>query len=201
MSIAVVVVAHVARREMAEALTGKLGAVVSWDDGRLEAFGNHCQAMRMAAATGASHAVIVEDDAVPHPDLTRCVERAVTLRPADLIGLYVGRQRPRPEITEPYIRQAEATGSGWIEPATDLLWPVGYALPAQHVDAVIEAAQGMRGETAGRLPAAWRKVTHRGAVLTWPSLLDHADGPSLTNEHPARQPGRTAWQVGVPTWA
>lgn len=196
------VVGHTLRYEAATELARQLNAGLSIDDGRLGTYKNHRRALLAGAESGASHVCILEDDAVPVENFVEHVERAAEAMPNDLIGLYVGKSRPQPELVEHAVRRAEETGASWLH-SLSLLWGVSYLVPSHAVPALVAAAdiRQLTPYADRRIGRAWRASQGRPIYYTWPSLVDHADGPSITNEHGQREPGRVAHRVGVPNWS
>jgi hypothetical protein len=194
---AVVVVAHHARLEQATALAETLDAEMFVDDGSLGEWDNHERAIRWAAEHG-THAVVVQDDALPIPEFRQCVEQAIEHRPDDMIGLYVGRLRPERERVEKAVAQADEVGASWLTHER-LLWGVATIMPNEAVPALLEYRSHRAYDL--RLGRAWAAHTRRPVLYTWPSLVDHADQPSVITGRPAREDGRVAHRVGVPTWS
>jgi hypothetical protein len=79
---------------------------------------------------------------------------------------------------------------------------VAIALPGTDVEPMLDWAATSRRPYDERL-GAWYRSRAVDVEYTWPSLVDHGDGPSLV-EHHDRQPrssGRVAWRHGTPaTW-
>lgn len=196
MRAAVAVVAHVKRTAQAEALATRIGARTFTDDGSLGEWANHARALAWAADHG-SHAVIVQDDAVPIPEFNVCAHLAIEHRPEDLIGLYVGRQRPMRERVEKAVARADEIGASWIT-GERLCWGVATIVPTHAIPALLAFESSAPYDR--RLGQAWRSVTGRDVVYCWPSLVDHADGESVIQGRMLRQPGRVAHRVGVPSW-
>ncbi|WP_343944918.1 hypothetical protein, partial [Pseudonocardia zijingensis] len=129
MSLAVAVVAHPARLAAAELLAATLGAHLVVDEHQQGEWPTHARALAWAAEQDASHALVVQDDAVPVPGLLEHVAAATDAHPDGPIGLYVGRTRPRPEQVARAVAQADEVGASWLE-ANTLLWGVATVLPA-----------------------------------------------------------------------
>jgi hypothetical protein len=198
MSLHVAVVAHVARTEQAKRLTDELGAELFMDDGSIGEWFNHRRALAWAA-TQDGHAVIVQDDALPVAGFLEHATRAASERPADMIGLYVGRQRPKRAAAQRAVRQADRTGASWLT-APGLWWGVATIVPCAAIPALLDAADAMHSNYDIRLGRAWLATQRRPVTYTWPSLVDHADSPSVIERNRERPSGRVAWRVGVPNW-
>lgn len=202
MSVQVMVVGHTLRYEAATELARQVNGGLSIDNGRLGTYGNHRRALLAGAESGASHVCILEDDAVPVDDFRTHIERVAEIRPNDLVGLYVGRSRPMPAFVADAVRRADEAGASWLH-SLHLMWGVGYLVPTRAVPALIEKADARVNtpQADTRIGRAWSASQGRPIYYTWPSLVDHADGPSITDEHERRAPGRVAHRVGVPNWS
>lgn len=195
MTISVVVVSHPARSDAALHLAGQLGGALVVDDGRGE-WATHERALEWSAGQDASHALVVQDDAVPVPRMVDHAAAAVDAYPGGPIGLYVGRSRPRPGQVQHAVTHADLIGASWLE-ADSLLWGVATILPAADLPGLIEWGRTSSLPYDQRV-GLWYRRQRRTVRYTWPSLVDHADGPSLIPGRPRREP-RTAWRVGAPT--
>jgi hypothetical protein len=194
-TLAVVVVSHPARSDAALHLAAELGGALVVDDGRGE-WATHERALEWAAGQRASHALVVQDDAVPVPRMIDHAAAAVDAYPGGPIGLYVGRSRPRPGQVERAVVEAEKHGASWLE-ADSLLWGVATILPSGDLPGMLEWCSRSALPYDQRV-GSWYRRASRPVRYTWPSLVDHADGPSLIPGRPRREP-RTAWRVGSPT--
>lgn len=193
-----VVVAHTKRATQAQALAARLGAEIFTDDGTLGEWGNRARALAWTADRG-THAVVLEDDALPIPDFGECVRQAIEHKPGDMIGLYVGRQRPIRERVEKAVAKADEIGASWLT-CERLCWGVAMIVPTRAIASLLAyATRTIPGDR--RLGEAWRAYTGRDVIYTWPSLVDHADGETVIKGRAARTPGRVAHRIGVPSWA
>lgn len=195
--ITTVVVAHVARLDEATRLAMELGAQVTVDDGTLGAGGNHREALRLGLATGADHVLALEDDALPVDGLLDHVAHAIDERPDQIIGLYVGRQRPKAERVEDAVRRADEQGASWLT-YPGLLWGVATVWPATLAREFLGVEHGLNLWDAH--VNRWCRERGHEVAYCWPSLVDHHDGATLISGRPARSPGRVAHRVGIPNW-
>lgn len=196
MSLAAAVVAHPDRLDAAEHLADDLDAELFVDTDRLGEWLNHVRALRWAAEQDASHALIVQDDALPIPDFRHHAEKAIAHRPTGLVGFYVGRTCPRAEPVKRAVRTAEKVRASWLC-ADTLLWGVATAVPTADIPELLAYVQHYQAPYDLRL-GRWYRDRGVPVHYTWPSLVEHADGPSLLTRH--RHPRqRIAWRVGVPT--
>jgi hypothetical protein len=194
-SVAVAVVAHPDRLDDALALAGDLGAALVVDEHHQGEWPTHARALAWAAQQDASHALIVQDDAVPIPDLLDHVAAAIAAHPDGPIGLYVGRSRPRAEQVARAVHRADEVGASWLE-ANTLLWGVATVLPAADLPGLLAWGRRCHLPYDQRI-GCWYRQQRRPVRYTWPSLVDHADGPSLLTGR-ARTVPRVAWRTGVP---
>lgn len=186
------VVAVPERIEQASALAERVGGVVVLDDEHAGAFPNHARAL--ASAAGATHVVVLEDDAIVCDDFTAHVERLIVERPDHLLGLYVGRVAPRKP--QPVIAELVALTPAWLDHpdlTENLWWAVGYVMPGTDIPAVLEqlgaADQHPWVETDKRI-GRWH--TDRGRLsYPFPSPVDHND--SLPSTSSRSEHGRVAW--------
>lgn len=190
------VVAHPDRLDAAKRLADDLDAELFVDTDRLGAWGNHERALRWAAGQPASHALIVQDDAVPVPDFRDHAAQAIAHRPEGLIGFYVGRTRPRAEQVARAVHAAEQVHASWLS-ADTLLWGVATAVPTADIPRLLAYVRHARYPYDLRL-GLWYRDHGIPVHYTWPSLVEHADGPSVIPRRPRPLP-RTAWRVGVPS--
>ena len=191
----VAVVAHPARVAAADQLAAFLGAEVFLDSAGLGAWGNHARALAWAAEQDASHVIVVQDDAEPVPRFLELAAGAIERRPVGPIGFYVGRNRPRAAQVERAVRAAEQLRASWLD-ADSLLWGVATALPVGDLPALLEWAPSSELPYDARV-GRWYRQKGTRVRYTWPSLVDHADWPSVIPDRPRLQP-RKAWKVGEP---
>jgi hypothetical protein len=197
MTLAVVVVSHPARSDAALYLAAQVGGALVVDDGRGE-WATHERALEWAAGQDASHALVVQDDAVPVPRMLDHARAAVDAYPDGPIGLYVGRSRPRAAQVQRAVEQADLVGASWLE-ADSLLWGVATIFPTADLPGLLEWCRRAALPYDQRI-GLWYRRQRRPVRYAWPSLVDHADGPSLIPGRPRREP-RTAWRTGTPsTW-
>lgn len=150
--------------------------------------------------SGATHGLVLEDDAVPAPDLLNGAVRATSRFPESAISLYFGtHENPslrtsRARITREAAARAEQDPEvSWIT-TRHLLWGVGVILPVQWIEPMLDYWSRRKTGLYDERINKWLLAHGHGGVLnTWPSLVDHADGASLL--HPGRKPGRRAFRV------
>jgi len=198
------IVAHTARAPQARKLKDAVGAAyVSVDNGTLGCDRNHQRTWRWLAAHAADHpwAVILEDDAVPCEGFPHQLRAALAAAPpnAGVVSLYLGRQRP-PQAqyaVQDAVQRAIAADACWIT-SGHLIHAVAVAVRTELLPSLIEYLDPELPSDEGL--DDWISTTTRVAY-TYPSLVDHADGPTLF-AHPdgqTRPPGRIAWHHGIRT--
>lgn len=190
-----VIVAHPARSRQAFDLDDQLGgAYIALDVAGDGEWANHARALRWGAQQGTTHVLCIEDDALPVPDLLHEADKAVEAWPDGCISLYVGTGRPRRQAVEIAIARAEQAGSNWLQ-ADSLLWGVAFIMPTFDIAPMLAWAENSSLPTDQRI-GAWYRSQGRDVRYTWPSLVNHADIPSLIPNRP-RPEKRVAHRVGT----
>lgn len=195
------VVAHQSRALQARNLASQIGAdYVSTDDGSLGCDDNHDAVQSHLAALPTLWSVIVEDDAVPIPGFRDQLTQALTIAPAPIVSLYLGRLRP-PWAQNQVQAATEAAGDAdWIL-STHLLHAVGYAIKTELIPSLLHYPTAL---PVDQHITRWAQAFGHTIAYTWPSLVDHRDDPTLF-DHPdgqQRVSGRIAWKTGPhPTWS
>lgn len=205
------VVAHINRLQQAEALADNVHAgYLSVDDGTLGCDDNHKKVW--AHLYNETHddnewLIVLEDDAVPVDDFLTQAAEALAVAPTPVVSFYLGKHHI-PELEwEQRKRQAidtaQAHDAHWIT-TNYLLHAVAVAIRRDYVFSMYRHL-----ETLPLILPIDEAITHwlhnRGISVsyTWPSLIDHADQPTLFR-HPdklPRPPGRVAYHTGTRhTW-
>lgn len=202
-SIAVGIVAHPSRRDMALALAERTVAEEVWFDEDSDGEqATHQATLELVLAYDADWAVLLEDDAVPVPNFRDCLIEALATAPLGIVSLYLGTGRwagtsPRhhEQVVRGLIEDADQEGARWI--TTGALWhAVGVAIPRTHAATLLAYLRDTVLPTDEAI-TAWCRATRTPVHYTWPSLVDHHDGPTVTL-HPdgqQRTQERRAWRV------
>jgi hypothetical protein len=196
------IVGHVIRSGHAETLANKLGAFLCLDDGTQGCDLNHIGVLERLSHLKADWAVVLEDDAVPVDGFLEQLDKALPLAPSGLVSLYLGRQRP-PQYQNAIAKAvdvADADDASWIV-STRLLHGVGYAIKTSLLDSLLDFASNL---PIDEHISAWAQLHGRVTSYAWPSLVDHADMPTVVSHRDGqpRPPGRVAWRTGTrPVWA
>lgn len=199
--IAIGIVAHQQRQALAEALAEQVSAdIVCFDDRGYGHHHNHRRTWQSLTYFATTHAVVLEDDAIPVHDFRHQLEQAVKASPAPITSLYLGRLRPpqwQNKISAA-ITRANHDDAHYIT-ATQLLHAVGVALQTEHIEPMLAFTA-----TRSHLPfdeaiGAYARYARQPIAYTHPSLVNHLDGPTLFQhrDRQPRTPGRVAWRVGM----
>jgi hypothetical protein len=194
--------AHPMREPYVEELLARLDRPVDviWDTGEPSADKPKLWRVARAAwrvASGDWH-LLLQDDALPCRDLLAGLERALDEVPADvgIVSPYLGALRPHTSVFVGLVAQAEAEAASWIREAA-LWWGVSICVRSASIPAMLaycDQQTYLADDT--RLARYYRIVARQDTLYTWPSLVDHRDGPSLVS-HPSGE-GRQAhrWHDG-----
>lgn len=200
-SVDIHVVAHSSRLEIAEDLKNETGASDLWvDTGRLGEWKNHLRAWTYLSYSQATHAIVLQDDAVPVDGFRELAEKAASQHPTKMISFYVGTHRPRQAQVVAAIGEAERLGASWLVGNT-LMWGVAVMVPVERIPEMLETVKYSKKPYDERL-GLWAERQRENVYYTWPSLVDHQDLPSTVwKGRPDQQGVRVAHKVGVPTWS
>ena len=192
------VVAHTARVTQAKALARTVKAdFVSMDNGCMGCDDNHRAVQHHLAHLDSTWSVILEDDAVPVEGFRDQLNEALIMAPSPVVSLYLGRKRPTHWVrrVSSAVDRAEQADAHWII-GTHLLHAVGYALRTEVLHELLDFDSALPSDQH----ISFFCQNHGYTVsYTYPSLVDHADVPTLV-EHPDRQPrpaGRVAYRTGT----
>lgn len=198
------IVAHVSRSDIADDLAEKVDArFVSYDDGERGCLGNHRHVWeRLARSVRPDEwAIVLEDDAKPVDDFRAELMAALSVAPCDVVSLYLGRLRP-PQWMDRIrhaISAANSADASWIS-ADYMFHAVGIAIRGSElIEKMLHATKDSRRPIDEGF-SMWSRRYGHPVAYTWPSLIDHADGPPAISFPPdgeVREPGRVAWKVGT----
>lgn len=201
MDYSVGIVGHTTRSRHAEALARSVGGFVAVDNGTLGCDRNHLSVLERLEHTPSTWAVVLEDDAAITPDFKAQLRQALPLAPSGLVSLYLGRQRP-PQYQASIaaaVEEADAQDASWII-SSRLFHAVGYAIKTSLLPSLLDFASHL---PIDEHISAWAQLHGHVASYAWPSLVDHADMPTIVahRDGEPRPPGRVAWRTGSrETW-
>lgn len=192
------VVGHEARIQAAD-LARHLDAAVVTDDGTLGADANHLRAWTALGNAQTSWIGVAEDDAIPVPGFREQLAAALLHAPTPVVSLYLGRTRPKrwqDRISHALIA-ADRADACWLT-GTHILHAVAVIMRTELHEDWMDFARTNTRPIDERL-TAWCLVRGHDVAYTWPSLVDHADGPTLI-DHTGQPTGpRVAWRTGTRT--
>jgi GR25 family glycosyltransferase involved in LPS biosynthesis len=194
----IAIVAHLDRITQAEKLAETVKAeYIAYDAGALGCEGNHRQVWEWQAENADDWAIVLEDDAIPVQGFRSQLERALEVAPSPVVSLYLGRERP-PQHQAAIQKAINTVGdAAWII-SPYLLHAVGIAIRADLIPSMLDWTSNMPLPQDEKL-GWWARKNHIAISYTWPSLVDHADGPPVAKHQDKmeRTPGRTAWKASA----
>jgi hypothetical protein len=218
MSHTVGIVGHIDRADRVRALASHVRPeIISIDNGDLSCEGNHRHVWSTLATDylGSRWTVVLEDDAVPVDNFDVQLEHALRAAPASVVSLYLGRTRPPDAqgVIRQSVRVANLVDAHWLV-SDRLLHAVGVAIRTPLVSSMLDyiAQPPAVFDPIDIAISRWAQANRIPVAYTWPSLVDHADGPTVIEEHPdsasrdrliplpdgrMRLARRVAWRVGA----
>ena len=195
--LSVVVMAHEKRREWATQLAKQMSARIVWD--RIEDRHETGYRCLQAVEEGATHHVIVQDDAIACRGVVPGMARAVAQFPDRPVGMYLGVGRGGDARKLRLIDTARTEGATWVSMGTGgPIWGVAMCLPVGDLEPLAEWYRKTTLKNYDRRIWTWYRDRGAEAVYTVPSLFDHRNG----RENPSLIPGRrglnrkAAWFIG-----
>jgi hypothetical protein len=129
---------------------------------------------------GADFHVLVQDDAIPSPDMLPALEKALEHVPDyALVSPYLGQGRNVPRRWGKMADQADDQGASWICSYV-LMWGVCLAVPVAMIPEMIAWCDRKSGMPDDMRVGRWFQRQKIDTWYTWPSLVDHRPGDSLT---------------------
>lgn len=180
-TLSVAMMAHPKRAKQVEAIRARLDrdVPVTWDE-KNSRWDTGRRAM-LAYDPACTHHAVIQDDVLVCRDLFAGLEVALSKVPAGVpVCGYVGRVRPYAEMVTNAAVKARKLGASWLTMHT-LNWGPLVAVPTALIPEMIAHCDALKD-----IPNYDRRLSRffelQRSVLTWytwPSLVDHADGPSL----------------------
>jgi hypothetical protein len=144
------------------------------------------RAMRWGAQTGASHLLMVQDDATITPSLVPGCAPIIEVADNLPTCLYVGKVRPRMGLVT---RAVEAAEDFTLLHGPGPWWAQALLLPTDRLEHVVKFGSNylQSGNIDHRIEHGFRRIG-RECLYTVPSLVDHRP----EHENPSLVPGRVA---------
>lgn len=203
--LSIVIMAHPSRRARAELLASYVDADVIVYDDQAGEWANGAASWRYGAYLDANYTLVLQDDAEPIENVRAVLTAQLDAIPGQrALSVYLGRYKParwQHNVSEA-VDAAIEHGAQFIE-ASHLLHGVGLVLPTCWISPMLDwCDRPSRLEPYDQRIGAWLRRTNHGPILyTWPSLVEHGDGPSLVahvDDEQRGTDGRVAYLVGVP---
>jgi GR25 family glycosyltransferase involved in LPS biosynthesis len=195
------VVADMRRQQMAWDLATQVNAtVLSYDDGAMGPTKNHLKVWTKLLQHGGDWAVVLEDDAIVGPQFTTQLKQVLESPPAQVVSLYLGRGYPK--AWQRFIKKAMMADDAHFIMSTHVLHGVALAMRMTLVEDMLRwvtwMSQEQRQWPVDEQITEWCRRRGYKVAYTKPSIVEHADGPSLL-VHPdgdGRDVPRKAWEFG-----
>lgn len=193
----IAVVSDVRRGDMGERLVNRVGAdYLSIDNFGEGCTWNHSRAWTMLAGLSQPDqwALVLEDDAEPVPGFREQLQLALAAAPAPIVSLYLGMGYIEDRSIGINLNRADMLGAHWVVTRGRILHAVALAVRGDLLPALVENLP--RSNTPiDRSLSMWARREGHQVAYSWPSLVEHNDGPSLVTRY--RRAPRRAWRTGV----
>jgi GR25 family glycosyltransferase involved in LPS biosynthesis len=202
------IVAHTARLDQANALADTVNATyISVDDGTLGCNANHKKVWTHLAEQSTEWSIVLEDDAIPVDNFLDQATQALAAAPGPIVSFYLGKHHiPQLDIEQDKqqaIARADAADAHWIT-GRHLFHAVAVAVRTDHTRPMLNHLNQLPDFfPIDEAICHWANNNFIDISYTWPSLIDHADLPTLFRHHDKlpRPPGRVAYRTGTrDTW-
>lgn len=181
MKVSAAIIAHPKRKDYVAELREQLDAPVVWDT-RNSMWDTSSRAILSYDPTADYH-LIVDDDAIPAPDLIAGCERMVEYLPfPTLVGLFVGEDHRLPGLLEGHKGQGgdfKLKDVSFLRLGGVLNWGVATLIPVDWIPDLIDYCATLRFPEVDRRMGTFANAMRYQTLYTWPSLVDHREGPSL----------------------
>ena len=192
-----VVVGHPKRCVEAFELGADLVAPLSMDDG-IGADANHLRAWQMTTRFLGTWSMVVEDDAQPVEGFLAQAQAALSVAPTPVVSFYLGQTMP--VHVQEDIRAAldQVKDAAWIT-SNQLLHAVAVAIRQDLVLDMLDMLDDLTGFPIDERIGAWCRIRGHRIAYTVPSLVEHADWPTLIDHLDGipRDTPRKAWRTGT----
>ena len=172
--------AHPDRMRLVPKLERALKAGVTWDE-RQDRWDTGRRAWKALIDSEAEYGCVIQDDAVLCKAFTEVLPRALAhVPPRSPLVLYAGtairaQTRHLPPTSFLVLR--------------NIIWGPGIVMPTKLIEEVLAYGERYRIANYDLRLSKWFERTGTPVYYTWPSLVDHQNGPSLV---PGRMGGRHA---------
>jgi GR25 family glycosyltransferase involved in LPS biosynthesis len=192
------IVAHESRAEQAKALHTLVQAdlPLQLDDDTLGCTANHKRTWAQLAEHNRDWCVVLEDDAQPVPDFTTQLKMALLVAPTDIVSLYLGTGHPRylQSHIARALTKADHHQAHWITARPAAVHTVALAIRTPLAQTMLTE---LSDRSIDRAIGTWAKQNRHPIAFTVPSLVDHADTPTINRPTPPNP--RKAWRTGQHT--
>lgn len=163
---------------------------VALSGAELGCFMSHVQALRAFAASGQDWRLILEDDAIPEPDLPEVLAGIGRLRPTwDVIKL-AATQRPR------HHRIAKVGARDLVRPRKMSLGAVAYLVSRSGCEKLLSRLWVIEDTIDTMIDSYW--LTGLNIFNVLPGVVRHNDAAPSTIDHPLG--GTRLWRGDLPRW-
>lgn len=139
---------------------------------------------------GADYHMVIQDDALACEDLLAGLEAALdVVGPEGLVSAYTGTGRPDQYHVRKALRHAVEKGHAWM-PTKSLCWGVAIIAPTATIPDMLKWCSHSSKAKLNydmRIGRYYRDVLGWRTWYTVPSLVDHAEGPSLVGHDGTRR--------------
>lgn len=187
---------------MASKLRTDVGAdYTAYDSGDLGCRRNHERVWQHLATLDKPWSLVLEDDAQPVDDFRTQLERALAVAPADIISLYLGTGYPTywQEPIRRALAKRDTTDAHWLI-GKHLINGVAVVMRTELIHPMISHITRYPNSPMDESISAWASRTDHPIAHCIPSLVDHADVPTVHQRHAdglKRHLPRKAWLYGT----
>jgi hypothetical protein len=181
MKLSVAVMAHPSRAESVTRLQRLLDreAPVTWDreNDRWETG----RRSLLSYDQNASHHLVIQDDALPAPDLCAALERWIPTLPKpnnSVICLYAGNIGKFTRI----ITTARPVPPCWLQ-MSKVQWGVALVIPTGHIESAVAFGDRCAVPNYDMRISLWAQSKRLPVYYPYPSWVNHEPGPSLVKGH------------------
>lgn len=179
--IAYEIMAHPSRMEMIGPLAKSLKAGVTWDE-KSSRWDTGKRAWEALADSEAEYGCVIQDDAILCRGFTRVLRDALEFVPErSPVVLYAG--------TSIRSQVRHVKDASWLV-MKQIIWGPGIVLPTKIIPQVLAMGERYRIDNYDLRLSKWFERTGTPVYYTWPSLVNHRNGPSLVQ---GRTGGRHAY--------